>query len=217
MSYYDQLWDNHRHKQIIDWINPNSIVLDFGCGNGQLSNYLMKYKDCQIVGIEKESELAKIARNHGFKVICSDIEDPKLLNFIPSFNYDSIIFADVLEHLVSPWMILNKCHRLLKPGGHLIISIPNIVHFSMRLRFLIGRFEYSDHGGIRDIGHLRFFTYYSVKRMFAETGYFIEDEFYRWRFMNHDQWLPFQQILRILTELFPNLLAYQMLYKLKHS
>jgi SAM-dependent methyltransferase len=72
-------------------------------------------------------------------------------------NFDTIIFADVLEHLAWPAGVLKKYADLLKPDGTVIVSLPNVGLWSVRLGLLFGRFRYQD-SGVLDRTHLRFFT-----------------------------------------------------------
>ena len=73
-------------------------------------------------------------------------------------SYDLILLLDVLEHLVDPVGTLKRLSTLLKPGGHVIVSVPNIAHLSVSLPLLFGRrFTYTE-AGILDRTHLKFFV-----------------------------------------------------------
>ena len=69
---------------------------------------------------------------------------------------------DMLEHLQNYQNILDNSKKILKDGGRIIVSIPNIANLYVRLNLLIGRFPYADRG-ILDRNHLHFFTYGSAK------------------------------------------------------
>jgi len=71
--------------------------------------------------------------------------------------FDVIIFGDVLEHLVNPWDVIDKQKKLLKDGGTIIVSLPNIRYFKAMYKvFFQGSFRYEERG-IFDKTHLRFF------------------------------------------------------------
>ena len=71
---------------------------------------------------------------------------------------DLILALDVLEHLVDPWSVVRKLDRVLRPGGALIASIPNVRHHSVLVPLLFrGRWRYMPMGPL-DRTHLRFFT-----------------------------------------------------------
>ena len=86
--------------------------------------------------------------------------------------YDLILFGDTLEHLPDPVTVLTDLRRSLKPDGTLIISMPNIANWSIRLSLLFGRFEYADRG-ILDRTHLRFYTPNTVTDMLEPAGFSV--------------------------------------------
>jgi 2-polyprenyl-3-methyl-5-hydroxy-6-metoxy-1,4-benzoquinol methylase len=137
-------------------------VLDVGCGFATTSQYL---KGNRVTGIESSPEAVKVARTRIDRVVERDLQD-----FDPSIGtFDVIIFADVLEHLAWPIGILKKYLTLLKPGGTVIVSLPNVGLWSVRMQHLLGRFEYEE-TGVLDHTHLRFFTRRSALRMLDEAG-----------------------------------------------
>ena len=77
---------------------------------------------------------------------------------IEQATLDRILCLDVLEHLVDPWAVVRRLSLLLKPGGSMIVSLPNICHRDVMLPLLLhDRWDYAP-SGILDQTHLRFFT-----------------------------------------------------------
>jgi SAM-dependent methyltransferase len=114
---------------------------------------------------------AQIARQRLDLVIEESIEkivwpDPRL----PDAGFDTILLADVLEHLFNPWEVLKAVRRLVKPGGRIVASIPNIFNLRVLNDLARGHWHYAP-SGLLDITHLRFFTAETMHRMFEETGY----------------------------------------------
>ncbi|MDN5316594.1 MAG: hypothetical protein PWR08_718 [Thermoanaerobacterium sp.] len=142
-------------------------ILDVGCGAGALGLELKNRKDVNVVGIELNSNIAAIAKNVLDDVIVGDIES--LAFDYPEKYFDTIILADVLEHLRDPWSTLTKMKRYLKDDGIFIVSIPNINHISIILKLLGGNFEYED-AGLLDKTHLRFFTKNTILQTFRECN-----------------------------------------------
>jgi SAM-dependent methyltransferase len=86
-------------------------------------------------------------------------------------GFDTIIAADVLEHLVDPWRELGRWADWLLPGGQLVLSVPNLRYFRLLLALAGGRFDYSDAGGLMDRTHLRWFTRASLGRDLVSAGW----------------------------------------------
>ncbi len=155
------------HAQIMRWIEQErpAEVLEIGTATGFLSSEMAQL-GCRVTGIEQDAEMAEIARKHCSQMILGDIEK---LNLTELGRYDAIVFGDVLEHLTHPQNILQKVTALLKPGGKILISLPNVANIWVRLNLLFGRFNYA-RVGILDESHLRFFTLRTMKQLASDSG-----------------------------------------------
>ncbi len=171
-----------RREDILPYI-PRDIekVLDVGCARGLLGEIIKRERGCKVYGVELSEEAAQIARTRLDEVFCVNVEEAPL-----PFreDLDVIIFADILEHLIDPWRVLQRSREWLKPGGIVFASIPNTAHFSIILDLLRGRWDYLPYG-LLSISHVRFFTRASIERMFLRSGYAAPDI--------HPQWLPPEQ------------------------
>jgi SAM-dependent methyltransferase len=161
---------NSPATKFIQMIPRGSRVLEVGCANGAFSAYLTRNLACEVVGIELNVEAASQAERHCSRVIVGDVEKDALDRAQGAF--DVITFGDVLEHLVSPGTVLSRCRRLLSSKGFVLISIPNVAHYTVRLRLLRGQFDYQPRG-LLDYTHLRFFTLRTARQMLADSGYQI--------------------------------------------
>lgn len=88
-------------------------------------------------------------------------------------DFDLALALGVLEHVPDPAVLLRQIALRLRPGGTLLVSVPNVAHWSVRLGLLAGRFEYGERG-ILDRTHLRFFTRRSVLRLIRGAGLEVE-------------------------------------------
>lgn len=156
------------HSQITEWIDREKPkeVLEVGTATGYLSSEMTK-RGCVVTGIEQDPEMAKIAAQHCKRMITGDVEH---LDFSTLGTYDAIVLGDVVEHLRNPQDFLRKTAKLLKPGGKVLMSLPNVANIWVRLNLLFGRFNYS-RVGILDETHLRFFTLQSSQKMARECGF----------------------------------------------
>jgi SAM-dependent methyltransferase len=99
---------------------PPRRLLDVGCGNG---SYLlaMRRLGWHVEGIEPDAEAAKFAVAEGLPVRVAPLESCELA---PA-SYDAVTLHHVIEHLADPWRALVQLRRALKPGGVLVVVVPN--------------------------------------------------------------------------------------------
>jgi len=158
--------------QIVSRLRPGERVLDVGCGSGEIAR-LMREKDCTVIGLELDSEKAAKAGTYCEQVLVGDIETMPLA-FEPE-SFDVFVLSNILEHLRDPVATLRRLVPLLRPTGRILVDLPNVAHWDVRLRLLRGRWDYED-AGILDRTHLRFYTRKTAREMLRETGFEILDE-----------------------------------------
>lgn len=152
-------------------VKDNSTVLEIGCGTGSLLEFLAKSRNCEVDGIEPNEDRADLAKMKGLSVINSYLSATTCL---PRKSYDYIIFADVLEHLDDPSDLLRNSRKFLRDGGSYIISVPNMIHWSVRIRILLGRLEYNQ-CGLLDATHLRWFSKATISTYLKRLGFKVID------------------------------------------
>lgn len=163
---------NHAANKVIQWVDSGSDVLEVGCASGIQSSILKERLDCRVTGLEIDPLAAEDARPYCESLIIGSIEEIDLSQAFGDRRFDTILFVDVLEHLVDPSAALKKVLPFLKEGGHLIASIPNIAHAAISWELAHGRFDYQKFG-LLDNTHIRFFTKKNVTKLFEEAGYRI--------------------------------------------
>lgn len=130
-------------------------ILDIGCGVGNLGRGIKARQPAKVIGIEWYGTAAKRAAEVLDRVYQGDIN--KILPQLPDESFDTVIMADVLEHLFDTDGILRLVRSKLISGGHLILSLPNVGHWSVVSSLIEGRWDYSEQG-LLDRTHVRFFT-----------------------------------------------------------
>ena len=144
-------------------------VLEVGCGGGGTLGWLKESGRADwTAGIELSPEASAVARTRVDEVQCGDANE-LLANFSEA-SFDLVLCLDVLEHLTDPWATLSKIQTLLRPGGRLITSLPNVRHHSVVLPLLFrGHWEYKE-AGIMDRTHLRFFSRRGISALMRGAG-----------------------------------------------
>jgi len=113
-----------RWRKIKQWVSEHARILDVGAGGGEMM-YLLKKCGHEVHGIEPNVGYAEYARDqYRLNLEVGFIEDTKH----PPENFDAIFLFHVFEHLENPVEEISRLGRLLKPGGVLVIEVPNVDH-----------------------------------------------------------------------------------------
>lgn len=186
-NYYERYWspegwqsESHdarfpeRLKDIIARrVTPESSVLDAGCGDGGKYGTWLAGICGEYQGVDIAETAVAIARERGLSA--SRISNMSELPFADD-RFDVCVCIEVLEHLVFPLEGASELRRVLRPGGTLIVSVPNTVYWRRRIDLaLLGRWHpLGNPDGARrpwDDAHLRFFTRKTLERMLTEAGF----------------------------------------------
>jgi len=173
-SYSDKSGDYfaHARKEIAPLLPKKcGRVLEIGCGSGATLGWLRQnHQALRTVGIEIDEAAAVQARVFADEVHCLDFERHDLPGCGQKF--DLVLCLDVLEHMVDPWEVVDRlATRYLEVGGTLIVSLPNVRHYSVVLPLLLhGRWNYED-AGLLDRTHLRFFTKASANALMSHSHF----------------------------------------------
>lgn len=160
------------YGRVRDLVGRDRKVLEVGSHTGYFSRVL-RAEGCDVIGVEINAEAASVAREAGFDVRVGSIEDETLLAALPG-EFDALLMMDVLEHLVDPWSTLARLRGQVRPGGQLLVSLPNVACWTVRRALLAGRWEYA-RDGLLDRTHLRFFTFDTGRTLIEGAGFALRD------------------------------------------
>lgn len=147
------------------------ILLEVGCGEGELAFQLKEKYNIESWGVELMEQKAQEASSKLDNVIIGRIED--CLDKLPDNYFDVIYLNDVLEHLFDPKEVLINLRSKLSKDGVVISSIPNMRYYKILKQLIINKnWEYQEEG-IMDFTHLKFYTSKSIKNLFLNAGYTI--------------------------------------------
>jgi glycosyltransferase involved in cell wall biosynthesis len=164
--------DGSSHAVILEVLSglPPSRVLDLGCSSGLLAEQ-MRASGHHVVGVDRAEATDVRKRTDAFFVVDLNRGIPDEVGAA----YDLVIAGDVIEHLSRPADMLRQISQVLRPGGQVVLSVPNFAHWYPRIRVALGLFGY-DRRGILDDTHLRFFTRSSLRRLVRGAGFDILEE-----------------------------------------
>ena len=182
--------ENKKLKTLLRMLRNESckVVLELGCGRGSYLKSISELLNAEPVGIDISKNVLK--SSHGFSRILCDIEVG-----IPfkDETFDLVLLLDVIEHLFDTDRLLFEVKRVLKPGGIVVITTPNLASWYNRLFLLIGwqpfwtevstkfvignplRERRAKCGGIMPSGHLRLFTPLALRRFVEMCGFSVEE------------------------------------------
>ncbi len=155
-----------KFNEVAKFIPSNSKVLDIGCNNGKLNDFL---KECEYYGIDIDKELINELTKKGVKVKQIDLNKQEIPFKKEKFDY--IIMLDVLEHIINPQKLLLESKKRLKENGKLIITLPNDYHILNKLRFVFNKPLTED--PFAPYGHLHYFSIKDGENFLKTNGFNI--------------------------------------------
>jgi methionine biosynthesis protein MetW len=231
-EYYDDYWSGAMGRKaepgmdpdMPGWLNeliwPGTVVLDVGCGDGsRYTDYLIS-AGAKVHGFDVSDFAVRAARKRGIEAQVANLD-----RSLPAADeaFDSAVCIEVLEHLVEPEFTAKEIYRMLKPGGSLLVTVPNVGFWGVRMELLLtGHFDPRGCTVTRDRypwrdPHLRFFNSSSLRNMLLDTGFVIkkqgglETQFLEFagleRFFRYKVTRPTQPILRHIGSRFYTVLA----------
>ena len=156
-------------RRRIQALPPGQRLLDLGAAGGHQGR-AVRDRCAYLAGVEPDASLPASCRQ-GYDewratdaVSCGPWNRP----------FDVVVCADVLEHLPRPEDLLGRISGWLRPGGLLLVSLPNVANITVRAALLAGRFPYADRG-ILDRTHLRFYTRSSARALIESAAFLVRD------------------------------------------
>jgi ubiquinone/menaquinone biosynthesis C-methylase UbiE len=139
-----------------------TCILDVGCGEGiTLEKLAARFPEGCVQGVDTEPENISICKTHALPVQQGSVY---ALPFADN-TFDSVLFSEVIEHLDDPDRALREIHRVLRPGGRVVIVFPNdLIFFIARLAMGMVREAFYNPG------HVRQWNPRSIRKLLHSTG-----------------------------------------------
>jgi len=169
-------YHSHARSELFDTaLHPPRVMLDIGCAAGATGAWVkQQYPGAVVYGIELNRAAAKVASQLLDRVWVGKFEE---IDFekegIAKGSIDTVVVADVLEHMYNPWQVLASLKPYLSENAQILASIPNVRNLVLMRDLAAGYWRYESEG-LLDVTHIRFFTLKEVKRFFYETGFRVE-------------------------------------------
>ena len=163
-------YHSHVRSDVFHLIPRGGRLIDFGGGDGTTAAALKAAGHAERIGVV--DLVAPDPANTLDFAFQGDIADDGFVSRIAEAEgpFDTILALDVLEHFVDPWAVVARLHGLLKPGGALVASLPNVRFYRVSLPLLTrGRWDYAD-AGVLDRTHLRFFVRDTAIALMTSSG-----------------------------------------------
>jgi len=208
------------------YLTPRTVLLDVGCGDGGHYGATVAKEVKTYHGLDVSPEAVRKARAGGLDAEVHDLSTP--LPFAAA-TFDVVLCIEVLEHLFDPAFVVAESHRVLIPGGHLIVSVPNAAYLGERLLLLL-RGEVNPKGSPDTASeapwidpHIRFFTRRTIRKLLTEKGFVVREfigvgcellarlPFFPFTLGYFDLWRRASRPLEFLARLRPSLFALQFL------
>lgn len=172
-AYIHPLFDYYveERQDILPLVPETAVsVLDIGCTRGGFGKALKASRPCRVVGVEMNLDEGSKAREILDRVVIGDALEVEVKE-----RFDCVTCLDVLEHFVTPERLLARIRNdFLKPkGGYLLLSIPNVGHWSVVEDLLAGRWDYLP-VGLLCTTHMRFFTLKTISDLLENNGWKVE-------------------------------------------
>ena len=161
---------SHFHLTELVTRRAPSRILDLGCGDGQLAE-LAARREHDVTAIDTHPP--GVGEHDGVHYLVADLDGGLPKELRDGQLFDTVVAANVLEHVRRPDNLLTELADVTTPDVELIVCIPNFAHWYPRVRVASGHFDY-DRRGILDSQHVRFFTRRSLLKMAARSGWRCE-------------------------------------------
>lgn len=194
-QYYEQNWEAKEGYQMVEklallgyeWLKPlkKGLVLDIGCGDGTNAKRIKKL-GFDVFGVDISKQAVKKAQENGIKAKVVDLNTQKLP--FEDNHFDVVWLTDVIEHVFWPDELLSEIYRVLKKGGYLYLTTPNVSWYIIRLRILLG-------DTLKDVHpeHIHWFN----KKNLLET--LANHKFTQVRYSSYLRFIPYPITNRIKT------------------
>lgn len=201
----------------LESLKPNTI-LDLGCSQGEFAAYLKSLMSVSICGVDYIEHEGVRARVDSFYL--GDLNNGIPFN-VMNEKFDALIIADVLEHLVDPYVLLENLKQVMGANSEVFVSLPNVGHWYPRFTIFLGRFPYSERG-IFDRTHVRFLTRSTAVELCLFSGLEIKkisSTITPWELIVKNLFISrfLTRLESLFSKILPRMFSYQFVIQMGHN
>jgi methionine biosynthesis protein MetW len=178
-KHYEEYWtrdsgagENYpRNKVLPQFFKVGDFILDVGCGDGEVAEYIKGKMNVRVAGIDISEVAVEKAVKKGVEARVANSEE--LFPFKDE-TFDAVFWGDNIEHLFDPIKTGREIKRVLKKNGRLILSCPNMGYWRYRLYYLYnGKLPDTEWTGHKPWAwsHIRFFNLNILELFMKEAGF----------------------------------------------
>ncbi len=154
--------------------NVNKCILDVGCGNGHLVNYLLAM-GYNVYGTDASEKGIAIARQtNPLRFFIQDLSTNQLPVELQELRFDTVIATEVIEHLYNPAAFIKFCNETLLTKGELIISTPYHGYLKNLMLSLFNKWDWHANPAWLG-GHIKLWSFKTLSKLLTNTGFTIID------------------------------------------
>lgn len=170
-------WGDKVRDEIIGLVPPGAKVIgSIGCNYGSTEARLVE-RGMDVHGVDISPDAIEVAKT---RLTSARVVDPGERHPFERHSLDGLILADVLEHIPLAWKALASFNEAVKPGGFVVISVPNMRFVLHTARFVLGG-DWPEHpSGVFDETHVQVMTKKRIDRWCRDAGLTLEESCFRY-------------------------------------
>lgn len=169
-QHVTQAW---RIERILDSTREiRGRVLDLGCFDGFVAEKILQQGGKEVIGMDRLEKGLERAVARGIQTRLADLDDITI--DFPDHHFDCVVAAGVLCNLYDPDAAMEEIRRVLRPGGKLIVTLPNLASLSNRTLMLLGSPPYSLEVRPSEGGYWRYFTFGTLRKLLQDHRFLVK-------------------------------------------
>ncbi len=172
-QFYTHVSNAWRIEKILEFTRDmRGRFLELGCFDGFIAEKVLQQGGKEVIGVDRLERALELTAARGVQTELADLDDAAL-NFADK-HFDCVLAGEVLDYVYDPDAALQEIHRVRKPGGRLIITVPNLASLGNRVLLLTGVPPYNLEVKPSQGGYWRYFTFDTLAQVLGDRGFEVK-------------------------------------------